>query len=176
MLVLLPFLLLAAGGWVDTRPSRARRSLFIMLSLLTLVLNVPALLVDHSRYLVELGERDPAQYLTRSILRVEDSPLTQQWPTVIRLAELYAQPGTWAAARDGALAILHSEPGGTDFATLSTQLLKVDEFFRLNLPDFWFVHLLLLGFPPIPIVLLMALLLAAAIVSGVRLIHFMRTA
>ncbi len=176
MLVLLPFLLLAAGQWVHARPSVARRTWFVILSGLTLLLNVPALVVDHARYLVEFGERDPARYLERSILRLEDSPLTQQWPTAIELAGRYTQPATWTAARDEALALLHANPGGEDFAALSTQVLKVDEFFRLNVPDFWFVHWWLLGVSPLLIGLLVMGLLGVMFVSGVRLIKLLRVA
>lgn len=95
MLPLLPLLLLTAGYWVHVRPSTARRTWFVILSVLTLLLNVPALLVDHSRYLVEFGERDPANYLNRAILRVEDSPLVRQWPTTLDLLQRSVQPSTW---------------------------------------------------------------------------------
>lgn len=174
MLTLLPLLLLAAGYWVHVQPSTARRTWFVILSVLTLLLNVPALLVDHSRYLVEFGERDPANYLNRAILRIEDSPLVRQWPTTLDLLQRSAQPSTWAAARDSALAIVHAEPSGTDFAAFSTQMLKVDEFFRLNVPDFWFVHWLLLGVSPLRIGLLAAVLLGGVILSGRRVIKMLQ--
>lgn len=48
-------------------------------------------------------------------------------------------------------------------------MLKVDEFFRLNVPDFWFIHWLLLGGSPLRIGLLVAVLLGLMILSGRRM-------
>jgi hypothetical protein len=129
-------------------------------------LNLPAVLVDHSRYLVEFGERDPAHYLDRSILRLEDSPLTQQWPTVFEMANLYARPGTWTAAQTTIVSHWRAYQGPANLETLSTHLMWIDEFFRLNVPDLWWVHLMLLGFSPLLIGLAVAGLMGLAVVSG----------
>jgi hypothetical protein len=166
MLVLMPFLLLGAGDWVHSHPTRLWRSALIGLSVLTLALNMPALLVDQSRYLVGFGERDPDHYLERAVLRIEDSPLTQQWPTVFEVAAMYARPETWMAAQQALDAHLQSYHGDNDLESLSTHLMWVDEFFRLNVPDFWFAHLILLGFLPIVVGLIVATLLGVVIVAG----------
>jgi hypothetical protein len=166
LLPLLPFLLLAAGDWVHAHPTRRRRSLLIGLCALTLVLNLPALLVDQSRYLVGLEGRDPQHYLDRSILRVEDSALTQQWPVAIDVASWYAQPATWVAARQAVAQHLANYTGDYSFESLSTHLMWVDEFFRLNVPDFWFVHLPLLGFSLVGVGLLTLALLSVTIFSA----------
>jgi hypothetical protein len=175
ILPVVPLLILAAGAWVQANPTRARRAIVGGLIAIGVVVNLPAVLVDHSRYLVEFGERDPAHYIDRSILRFEDSPLTQQWPTVFEMASLYARPGTWAAAREALVKQLHTFQGG-DLETISTQVMWLDEFVRLNVPDMWFIHLIMLGFPPVPIVLMVLLLLGATLVAGVRLIKLLRTA
>lgn len=170
ILPIVPLLILAAGAWVQSKPTRLRTTLVGVLMAIGVAANVSAVPVDHSRYLIDFGERDPAQYLNRSILNLADSPLTQQWPTVFALANLYTQPGTWAAAREAVSAHLDAYPGGGDLEIISTHLMVVDEFFRLNVPDLWFVHGLLLGYSPVLIGLLSACLLAATIVSGSRLI------
>ena len=64
--------------------------------------------------------------------------------------------------------------GGSDLESLSTQLLWVDEFMRLNTPDFWFVHLWLLGVSPFVIVLSVAGLLILAVVSGRKVLIRMK--
>ena len=160
---------LAAGDWAQTGSTR-RRGWLLVLSALTLLINLSAVPVDQSRYLVGLGERDPDRYLERTILRVEDSPLTRQWPIVLELADLYARPATWEAARSAIDQHLQAYRGPAEFESISTHAMWVDEFFRLNAPDFWFVHLLLLGFPPLPIVLVALGLLATALIAGVRLL------
>ncbi len=168
LLPLLPFLLLAAGDWVHAHPTRLRRSLLIGLCSLTLALNLPAVLADQSRYLVGFGERDPQHYLDRSILRVEDSPLVQQWPVVVDLAGWYARPATWTAVQQALAQHLDAYTGDGSFESLSTHLMWVDEFFRLNVPDFWFVHLPLLGFSALIVGVLAIGLLFLTIFSGWR--------
>ena len=175
MLVLLPFLLLAAGEWVTVSPTRLRKSLLIGLCALTFLLNLPASLVDHSRYLVGLGEQDPDHYLQRTILNIADSPLTQQWPTVFNLAALYTQPETWPAAQQVVQQYWQSYRGPADFDALSTHLMWLDEFFRINLPDFWFLHLLLLGFAPFVITALALALFALVLFSGWRVVCLLRS-
>jgi hypothetical protein len=174
LLPIVPLLILAAGAWVHVNPTGLRRTIVIGLVLIGFGLNLPAVLVDHSRYLVGFGERDPAQYLDRSILRLADSPLTQQWPTVFEMAALYAQPDSWAAAQRALDDHLQSYTGPNDVEALSTQMMWVDEFFRLNVPDVWGVHLLLLGFSPLLIGLAVAGLIGLAVVSGWKVLQGMK--
>ncbi len=166
LLPFLPFALLAAGDWFHAHPTRLRRSLLIILCGVTLILNLPAVLVDQSRYLVALGERDPQHYLDRSILRVEDSPLVQQWPVVIDLAAWYARPETWTAAQQAITQHLAAYNGDGSVESFSTHLMWADEFFRLNVPDFWFIHLPLLGLSPVGVGLFALALLGVAIFSA----------
>ncbi len=166
ILPVLPLLVLAAGEWVHVNPTHLRRTILAALCVIGFVLNLPALLVDHSRYLVSFGERDPQNYLERSILSMADSPLTQQWPTVFELAGLYTQPATWQAAREAVSEHLNDYTGDGSLESLSTQALWFDEFFRLNTPDFWFVHLPLLGISPVIAGLLALTLLGVVILSA----------
>lgn len=176
LLPIVPLLILAAGAWVHAKPTGLRRAIVIGLVLIGLGLNLPATWVDHSRYLVEFGERDPAHYLDRSILQLEDSPLAQQWPMVSEMANLYARPGTWAAARTAIVSHLHAYQGLANLETISTHLMWIDEFFRLNVPDFWCVHLMLLGFSPLPIGLAVAVLIGLTVASGWRVLRGLRAA
>ncbi len=162
----LPLLVLATGEWVYVNPTRLRRGILVALCVIGFVLNLPAVLVDHSRYLVSFGERDPQHYLDRSILSLADSPLTQQWPAVFEVAGLYAQPATWQAAREAVSEHLGDYTGDGSLESLSTHALWFDEFFRLNTPDFWFVHLPLLGFSPVIVGLLALTLLGVVILSA----------
>jgi hypothetical protein len=166
LLPLLPFLLLAAGDWVHAHPTRLRRALLIGLSILTLGLNLPAVAVDQSRYLVGFADRDPQHYLDRSILRIEDSPLVQQWPTALNLIGWYTRPETWAAAQQAIDQHQAAYQGDASFESLSTHLMWVDEFFRLNVPDLWFIHLPLLGLSPLLVGWLALTLLAVAVFSA----------
>lgn len=161
-----PLLILAAGEWVHVKPTSLRRAVIIVLCVIGVVLNLPAALVDQSRYLVDFGERDPDHYLERSTMRIGDSPLIRQWSTVFEVASMYARPETWMAAQQAIDTHLQSYRGDNDLESLSTHLMWVDEFFRLNVPDFWFVHLILLGFSPIVVGLIVAALLGVVILAG----------
>jgi hypothetical protein len=174
ILPIVPLLILATGEWLHDHPTGPRRVIFVVACVLGLVLNLPAALVDQSRYLVAFGERDPDHYLDRSILRLDDSPLVQQWPTAIGLAQLYLQPETWTAAKQAIGQHLARYTGGGEIEALSTHLMWVDEFFRLNVPDLWWMHGLLLGFSPLAIGASVLVLLAVALASGVRLFSLLK--
>jgi hypothetical protein len=90
----------------------------------------------------------------------------QQWPVVIDVASWYARPETWSAAQQAIAQHLTSYTGDGSFESLSTHLMWVDEFFRLNVPDFWFVHLPLLGLSSVIVGLLALTLLGVTIVSA----------
>jgi hypothetical protein len=168
LMPVLPLLVLAAGEWVHVNPTRARKIVLVALCISGFALNLPAVLVDHSRYLISFGERDPQHYLDRSILNLADSPLTQQWPMVFEVANLYTRPETWQAAQAAVTEKLNNHSGDGSLESLSTHALWFDEFFRLNMPDFWFVHLLLLGFSPWWVGLFTLVLLLLTLFSGWR--------
>jgi hypothetical protein len=92
------------------------------------------------------------------------------------MAQLYARPGTWTAAREAVMGQLQAIQGDGDLEAISTQAMWLDEFFRLNVPDFWFVHLIMLGFPSSPIALSVLLLLIVTLLAGSRLLKFLRMA
>jgi hypothetical protein len=162
----LPLLVLAAGEWVHVHPTRLRKTILVALCVVGFVLNLPAVLVDHSRYLVDFGERDPQHYLDRSILNLADSPLAQQWPMVFEVAGLYSRPAARQAAQESVNEHLNVYSGDGTLESLSTHTLWFDEFFRLNTPDFWFIHLPLLGFSPVSVGLLALVLLSVALFSA----------
>jgi hypothetical protein len=166
LLPVLPFLILSAGAWLHTQPTRLRRTILIALGTIGFFINLSAVLVDHSRYLVAFGESDPDHYLNRSIFQPADSPLIQQWPAVFETIGLYLDPEGWSAAQRAITDHLQTYSGPNEVNSVSAHLMGVDEFFRLNLPDFWWLHLPLLGFSPGVIALTVLALLISALVSG----------
>ncbi len=170
----LPLLVLAAGEWVHVHPTLLRKTVLVMLCLMGFLLNLPAVLVDHSRYLIDFGERDPQHYLDRSILNLADSPLVQQWPAVVDVADLYTHPATWQAVQVAVDQHLNDHSDDGTLELLSTHVLWFDDFFRLNAPDFWFVRLPFLGFSPLWVGLLTLTLLVFMLFSGWRLWQMLR--
>ena len=174
LLPLVPLLVLTAGVWVQAKPSRFRRGALIAVCALGVILNVPAVLVDHSRYLVAASERDPEHYLIQTLLQLDATPLVQQWPTVFEVAGLYQQPGAWDFAQQTIDQHLRSVPAGIDQELLSTALLGVDEFVRLNLPAPWFVRAFVLGYPAWAIGLTVSALLVLLAIASYKLFRTLR--
>jgi 4-amino-4-deoxy-L-arabinose transferase-like glycosyltransferase len=175
LLPLLPLLVLTAGHWVHAHPSRFRRSLLLAACALGLALNLPAVLVDHSRYLVAAGERDPDQYLKQTLLQFDAAPLAQQWPAVLELARVYQEPGAWQAAQDALDQQLQGYSSGAQLETLSTAVLQADEFLRLNAPAPWPFRMLLLDYPAWMIGLAVSTLLMLLLISGYALVRSARS-
>ena len=94
LLPLVPLLLLPAGALLEEAPTRARRAAWVGLSLLGLLVNLPAVLVDHARHLMVQAERDPKDFYARSVLEPAMSPVLWQWPSVLDLCQ------TWSRQRD----------------------------------------------------------------------------
>jgi hypothetical protein len=175
LLPLVPLLVLTAGVWVQVNPSRFRRAALLAACLLGFVLNVPAVLVDHSRYVVAAGERDPQNYLNSTLLNFNAAPLTQQWPTVLEVVQLYRQPAAWQTAQQTIDQYLCAVPANLDQETLGTTLLWVDEFLRLNMPAPWEFRMVLLGFSGWAIGTAVIVLLGLVIVSGYKLFRTLRS-
>jgi hypothetical protein len=174
LLPLVPLLVLTAGVWVQVSPSRFRRAVLLAVCALGFFLNLPAVLVDHSRYMVQAGEQDPKQYLSSTLLQFDASPLARQWPTVFEVARLHQQPVAWNTAQHTIDQYLRAIPSGLDQEALGTALLKVDEFVRLNLPAPWPFRLLVLGYPAWAIAAAIGVLLVLLLISGYKLLRALR--
>jgi 4-amino-4-deoxy-L-arabinose transferase-like glycosyltransferase len=168
LLPALPLLVLPAGALLETRRIRGARALLVALCLLGLVIQLPAVLVDHSRYMIRLWEQYPDDFYDRSLFETRLSPLLGQWPTVINVLEMYRRAETWPAARLALAEIALPAEGwaGSEENRISDEILLREEFLRLNAPDFWWLHLPLLGLSPWPGAVVAVGLLGVAVALG----------
>lgn len=122
--------------------------LFIILMITGFYLQLPAVLVDHSRYLsqqvFEVGQ--PNAYM-QTILQPRNSPLVQQWPTAINLLIFYLNPGSWKTASS---TLDELEKFSTGQAVQNGYALLQAEFLRLNTIDLWWLNRGLVN-PPLPV-------------------------
>jgi len=148
---LLPLLPLSALGlahlWESDRV-RGARALILALLLLGVGVQVPAVLVSHSRFLVRLSETAGPRWYDRSLYEPGLSPLANQGRMVGEVVALWRDP----AARDAIRSLVAEHFGrlqaqAGDLEGAGAEALWLAEFFRLNVPDFWWVHLGLLGAP-----------------------------
>ena len=173
LLPALPLLVLAAGALLEAPRVRGAKVLLVALCLLGLGIQMPAVLVDHSRHMIGLWERYPDDFYNRSLLEPSLSPLVGQWPAALEILGMYRHAETWQAARLAlAETSLPAEAWPASEANrISDEILLREEFLRLNAPDFWWLHLPLLGLSPWPGAAIAAGLLVVAVVSGRRLLR-----
>lgn len=106
------------------------------------LLQFPAILVDHSRYLTaQLAEApNKAEAYTETIYQLEKSPLVRQWPTALTLINAYGQQNTWEAAATEMENLALAGAGVQN----GVELLQ-SEFSRRNTIDFWWLPVRLRG-------------------------------
>jgi hypothetical protein len=167
LLPVVPVLVLSIGPLLEGNRVKGARTLMALLFVAGLLVQVPAILVNHSRHLISLREQFPADFYDRSIYQSTLSPVIRQWPTTLEVGRLFASregrteiKSILAEKRN--TVIDHEEFGNA----VSDQLLWQSEFLRLNVPDFWWVHLCLMGIPT-PVILAIVLFLVLLVgVSG----------
>ncbi len=135
LLPLIPMMLLPAGALLELARSRLVPALWVASCVLGVLVNLPAVLVDHSRYLISASEHDPAGYYDRSIWEPAHSPIVRQWPMVAEV---------WSLWRTQHAALAHA---ARRFPVDARGLAAREEFLRWNLPDFWQAHWSVLALP-----------------------------
>jgi hypothetical protein len=149
LLPLVPLGYLTLGPLLEGRKPYLAWSMFALLFLLGLAIQLPAILVDHSRYLYQqvFEGGDPSAY-NRTIFDGNYSPVVRQWPVALDLLNLYRREETWQAA---AKSLEKMSSGSAGLVIPNERALLEGEFFRRNAPDFWWLHPRLLD-PSRPVV------------------------
>ncbi|MBU0511469.1 MAG: hypothetical protein KKD28_08130 [Chloroflexi bacterium] len=140
LLPVLPLAFLPLGVLLEDRNTRLARVLFATFFIIGLIVQIPAILVDHSRYLFQsFAGADISQAYGQTILSVEHSPIVRQWPVALDLLKAYSQTETWQQATLSLQAIADHAPD-----VPNGQALLQSEFLRRNTLDFWWLHIVLL--------------------------------
>ncbi len=167
LLPVVPFLSLSIGPLLEDAKIKGGRPLAALLLALGLLIQTPAILVDHSRYLISLSERYPDDFYDRTIYQPELSPVLKQWAMALEVGGLFTRREMREEMKvilaERRAAVAGQEAWGN---AVSDELLWESEFFRLNVPDFWWAHLYLLGIQPGYILIFVLPLLLLALGSG----------
>ena len=169
LLPVVPFLLLPAGVFLQEAKSRIATLVFVLLIALSVVIQLPAVLVNHSRDMIALSEQDDRFY-DKTIFETSLSPVLRQWPVAVDVLGQFNRDETRAAARE----VLAEErakwirPGAPDTDVMAG-LTKESEFIHNNVPDFWWIYLYLLGASPFAIFVPVTALVLAAGAAVVRI-------
>jgi len=137
LLPIVPFLSLGCAPLAEEAPGE---KLVVALVVLGILIQLPAIVADHSRYLVSLWQRYPDDYYTRSVYQPSFSPIMRQPQAALEVVRNLLNP----EARDCIRQRLQEEEPAirreADPDRASDALLRQMEFLRLNVPDFWWVH------------------------------------
>ncbi len=135
LMPIIPLSFLPLGVLLENIEMKGSKLIFHIFFLVGLIIQIPAIIVDHSRYLFQqFSEQDTTSAYGRTILEMEYSPVVRQWPTAIDLLKAYSQPDTWEQAK------FALEKIGAEFPTeANISALVVSDFLRMNTIDFWWL-------------------------------------
>jgi hypothetical protein len=147
LLPLVALSLLPCAALLQQRHIRGGSWLFVALFLTGLAIQLPAVVVDHARYLIELQESGEERFYDQSLYLPNFSPVFRQGPAALRLITSFSQADYRARAAE----ILQQQPlpaADSPANQLSSQRTLQSQFLRLNVPAIWWLHLPLWGISP----------------------------
>lgn len=159
-----PLLIFPSADMFSHPPRRAWAQLGLALLLATsAVLQLPAVLVHPARALQALYDRasSPTDYTLRLLYRPADSPLVNQWRSLLEVAALTRSPATRQTVIETARAA--AQESSDDPLTATAGYLAFNTF------DLWIVYWAMLGVPWPPLLAVEAGLAAAAVWAWRRL-------
>lgn len=148
ILPVVPLLILPAAEWFQRSPRRAwGRSALALLVVLGFVVQLPAVLVRPARALNVLYNRSssPTEYTMRMLYRPADSPLLNQWLSLLEVAVLMRNPALRAAVVDAAQveAVRNVDAGLAPW----DELTETAGLISFNVCNLWLVIWMLMGVP-----------------------------
>ena len=141
LLPLVAVSLLPVATILTQSKGRAAMLLFGLLVAIGVIIQLPAVMVDHVRYLAQQSQTGDARFYDRTVFQPAFSPLARQWPSALAVMSNYSRPDRRQAAADSLQ--LMPLPPAADSATnrQSAQRVLQTTFVRLNLPAIWWLHL-----------------------------------
>ena len=170
ILPIVPLLILPAAEWFQRSPRRLwARLILALLVVLGFVVQLPAILVQPARALNVLYNRSasPTEYTLRMLYRPADSPLLNQWLSLLEVSVLMRNPATRRAVIDTArtAAVRNVDVGAVPWDEL-TETAGLLSFNAFNL---WLVIWALMGVPMGLLVIVWGTLTALAVWAAWRL-------
>ena len=140
LLPMIPLACIPLGSLLEQKSIRGNRLLFFGLFSLGICIQLPAIIVDHSRFLTQQFEgNDISETYTRIIEDISYSPVVNQWPTAIQVIKGFPNADIRERARSS-----FQELSTIDTDVPNGNALLVSDFIRLNTLDFWWYHIFVL--------------------------------
>jgi hypothetical protein len=136
LMPVVPLAILPIGILLDKNLLRGGRQAFLALFFLGVLIQLPAVVVDHSRFLFETFEIQGSEdWYDATIYDYKLSPVFHQWQTAAQLVGYYRQEGSWDQARNQIRLIIENAP-----AIPNGVEIFLSDFFRRNTIDFWWLN------------------------------------
>ena len=147
LIPIVPLLMLPVGLLLQELRGKVAWLIAGGLIVLSVAIQVPAVLVDHSRDMIALSEQYE-QFYGKTVDEPAFSPAVRQWPVALEVLQRFSNRQT----RVDVQAMLGGDRAtwsqrDAHGADLTAELTAEGEFIRNNVPDFWWVYLYLLRVP-----------------------------
>jgi hypothetical protein len=172
LLPMIPFLIIPLGALL---PAISKRKwlelLFVALLFCSILIQISAISVNNVRYLQSVYMDSPVNFYDRTFFQPAYSPLLGQWHSLLEVSGILKSEEN----REGLRQMLLSRVSARESQRLSEDELNVAVqedmgILALNVPDFWFIHLWLLGIPGSKLVLLVSGLVVTTLLVGYLLV------
>jgi hypothetical protein len=172
LLPIIPFLIIPLGSILPAISKRkCLEFLFVALLFCSILIQISAISVSNIRHLQAVYTDSPVNFYDRTLFQLAYSPLMGQWHSLLEVSSIVRSE----EGRGGLRNMLLNRVSARESQRLSEDELNVIAredigILALNVPDFWFVYLWLLGVPGSRLVLLVSGLAVITLLLGYLLV------
>jgi hypothetical protein len=172
LLPMIPFLILPLGSLMLAISKRKwLEFLFVALLFCSILIQISAISVSNIRHLQAVYEDSPTSFYERTFFQPAYSPLLGQWRSLLEVSGIMRSE----EGREGLRNMLLDRASDRESQEFSEDELSAAvqgdmSILALNVPDFWFIYLWLLGIPGSKLVLLVSGLVVITLLSGYLLV------
>ena len=172
LLPMIPFLVIPLGSFLPVISKRKwLEFLFAALLVCSILIQLSAVSVSNIRHLQAVYEDSSVSFYERTFFQPAYSPLLGQWRSLLEVSGIMRSE----EGREGLRNMLLDGASDREGQRLSEDDLNVAiqkdiGILALNVPDFWFIYLWLMGIAGSKLVLLVSALVATILLSGYLLI------
>jgi hypothetical protein len=172
LLPMIPFLIIPLSSLL---PAISKRKwlefLFVALLFCSILIQISAISVSNIRHLQAVYEDSPTSFYERTFFQLAYSPLLGQWRSLLEVSGIMRSEEGREELRNMLLDRASDRKGqhlSEDELNIATQ--KDISTLALNVPDFWFIYLWLLGIPGSKLILLVSGWVVTTLLSGYLLV------
>ena len=172
LLPMIPFLIIPLGSLLPAISNRKwLEFLFVALLFCSILIQISAISVNNVRHLQSVYRDSPVNFYDRTFFQLAYSPLLGQWHSLLEVGSIVRSE----EGREGLRNMLLNRVSARESHRLSEDELNVAVqedigILALNVPDFWFIYLWLLGIPGSKLVLLVSGLVVITLLLGYLLV------